>query len=164
MTVMNRPSLDFHQDSRIDLAAVLRMLFDHKALILWTVSLFFLIGLGYAILATPVYQATAMIQIEPRKIGIEGTPEVSAKPLSVSQATTEIELIKSRALLGKVVDDLKLNTLQTPDFFPVIGPYLYRTFKPVRDGELAKPLFGLTQYAWGGEKIEVFQLDRKSVV
>lgn len=28
MTVMNRPSLDFHQDSRIDLAAVLRMLFD----------------------------------------------------------------------------------------------------------------------------------------
>lgn len=67
MTVMNRPSLDFHQDSRIDLAAVLRMLFDHKALILWTVSLFFLIGLGYAILATPVYQATAMIQIEPRK-------------------------------------------------------------------------------------------------
>ncbi|ARA80687.1 polysaccharide biosynthesis tyrosine autokinase [Pseudomonas amygdali pv. lachrymans] len=159
MTVMNRPSLDFHQDSRIDLAAVLRMLFDHKALILWTVSLFFLIGLGYAILATPVYQATAMIQIEPRKIGIEGTPEVSAKPLSVSQATTEIELIKSRALLGKVVDDLKLNTLQTPDFFPVIGPYLYRTFKPVRDGELAKPLFGLTQYAWGGEKIEVFQLE-----
>ncbi|KPW14767.1 Tyrosine-protein kinase [Pseudomonas amygdali pv. aesculi] len=69
------------------------------------------------------------------------------------------ELIKSRALLGKVVDDLKLNTLQTPDFFPVIGPYLYRTFKPVRDGELAKPLFGLTQYAWGGEKIEVFQLE-----
>ncbi|KPX92098.1 Tyrosine-protein kinase [Pseudomonas amygdali pv. myricae] len=69
------------------------------------------------------------------------------------------ELIKSRALLGKVVDDLKLNTLQTPDFFSVIGPYLYRTFKPVREGELSKPLFGLTQYAWGGEKIEVFQLE-----
>ncbi|GAB0060157.1 hypothetical protein IBA8401_11820 [Pseudomonas syringae] len=159
MTVMNHPSLNFQADSRIDLATVLRMLFDHKTLILWTVGLFFLLGLGYAILATPVYQATAMIQIEPRKIGIEGTPEVSAKPLSVSQATTEIELIKSRALLGKVVDDLKLNRLQTPDLFPVIGPYLYRTFKPARDGELAQPLFGLTQYAWGGEKIEVFQLE-----
>ncbi|WP_122558281.1 polysaccharide biosynthesis tyrosine autokinase [Pseudomonas viridiflava] len=159
MTVMNRPSLDYYQDTRIDLATILRMLFDHKALIIWTVSLFFLAGLAYAILATPVFQASAMIQIEPKKVGIEGTPEVNNKPSSVSQATTEIELIKSRALLGKVVDDLKLNLVQTPDFFPVIGPYLYRTFKPEYDGALAEPLFGLTQYAWGGEKIDVFQLE-----
>ncbi len=159
MTVMNRPSLDYYQDTRIDLATILRMLFDHKALIIWTVSLFFLAGLAYAILATPVFQASAMIQIEPKKVGIEGTPEVNNKPSSVSQATTEIELIKSRALLGKVVDDLKLNLVQTPDFFPVIGPYLYRTFKPEYEGALAEPLFGLTQYAWGGEKIDVFQLE-----
>ncbi|RMT79281.1 polysaccharide biosynthesis tyrosine autokinase [Pseudomonas viridiflava] len=159
MTVMNRPSLDYYQDTRVDLATILRMLFDHKALIIWTVSLFFLSGLAYAILATPVFQASAMIQIEPKKVGIEGTPEVNNKPSSVSQATTEIELIKSRALLGKVVDDLKLNLVQTPDFFPVIGPYLYRTFEPEYEGALAEPLFGLTQYAWGGEKIDVFQLD-----
>ncbi|MBP0940992.1 polysaccharide biosynthesis tyrosine autokinase [Pseudomonas alliivorans] len=159
MTVMNRPTLDYYQDTRIDLATILRMLFDHKALIIWTVSLFFLTGLAYAILATPVFQASAMIQIEPKKVGIEGTPEVNNKPSSVSQATTEIELIKSRALLGKVVDDLKLNLVQTPDFFPVIGPYLYRTFKPEYEGALAEPLFGMTQYAWGGEKIDVFQLE-----
>ncbi|MFA0998200.1 MULTISPECIES: polysaccharide biosynthesis tyrosine autokinase [Pseudomonas syringae group] len=159
MTVMNRPTLDYYQDARIDLATVLRILFDQKALILWTVGLFFLIGLAYAVLSTPVYQANAMIQIEPRKIGIEGTPEVSGKPLSVSQATTEIELIKSRALLGKVVDDLQLNVLQKPDLFPVIGPYLYRTFAPGQDGALAEPLWGLSHYAWGGEKIEVFQLE-----
>ncbi|KGS14928.1 tyrosine protein kinase, partial [Pseudomonas coronafaciens] len=159
MTVMNHALLDHYQDSRVDLATVLRMLFDHKALILWTVGLFFLIGLAYAILATPYYQANAMIQIEPRKIGIEGTPEASGRPTSVSQATTEIELIKSRALLGKVVDDLKLNVLQTPDFFPVIGPYLHRTFTPGSQRTLAEPLFGLNRYAWGGEKIDVFQLD-----
>ncbi|KPW19138.1 Tyrosine-protein kinase [Pseudomonas cannabina pv. alisalensis] len=159
MTVMNHPSLDYYQDSRIDLATVLRLLFDHKALILCTVSLFFLLGLAYAVLATPVYQANAMIQIEAKKIGIEGIPEVNNKPLSVSQATIEIELIKSRTLLGEVVDTLQLNVLQTPELFPVIGPYLYRTFSPERTGELAQPWFGLTQYAWGGEKIEVFQLD-----
>ncbi|KPW75179.1 Wzz/FepE/Etk N-terminal domain-containing protein, partial [Pseudomonas syringae group genomosp. 3] len=159
MTVMNHPSLDYYQDSRIDLATVLRLLFDHKTLILCTVSLFFLLGLGYAVLATPVYQANAMIQIEPKKIGIEGIPEVNNKPLSVSQATIEIELIKSRTLLGEVVDALQLNVLQTPELFPVIGPYLYRTFSPERAGELAQPWFGLTQYAWGGEKIDIFQLD-----
>lgn len=159
MTVMNRSSLDYYQDTRVDLATILRVLFDHKRLIIAIVSLFFLIGVAYAILATPIYQANAMIQIEPKKVGIEGIPEVNNKPMSVSQATTEIELIKSRALLGKVVDDLKLNIVQKPDLFPVIGPYLFRNFQPEHEGALAEPWFGMDQYAWGGERIDVFQLD-----
>src|SRR5471030_3290042 len=103
MTVMNRPntSLDNYQDTRIDLASILRTLFDHKGLIASVVSVFMVVGVAYAVLATPIFQANAMIQIEPKKIGIEGTPEVNNKPQSVAQATTEIELIKSRAVLGK---------------------------------------------------------------
>jgi tyrosine-protein kinase Etk/Wzc len=156
---MNRSSLDYYQDSRIDLATILRTLFDHKGLIILIVGLFSLAGVAYALLSTPIYQANAMIQIEPKKIGIEGTPEVSGKPMSVSQATTEIELIKSRAVLGKVVEDLKLNIVQRPKLFPVIGPYLNRTFTPQTGNALADPLFGQAAYAWGGEKIDVFQLD-----
>lgn len=159
MTAMNRSSLDYYQDSRIDLATILRTLFDHKGLIILIVGLFGLAGVAYAVLSTPIYQANAMIQIEPKKIGIEGTPEVSGKPMSVSQATTEIELIKSRAVLGKVVEDLKLNIVQHPRFFPFIGPYLNRTFKPNTQNALAEPLFGQGSYAWGGEKIDVFQLE-----
>jgi len=159
MTAMNRSSLDYYQDSRIDLATILRTLFDHKRLIIVVVGLFALVGVAYAVLSTPIYQANAMIQIEPKKVGIEGTPEVSSKPMSVSQATTEIELIKSRAVLGKVVEDLKLNIVQGPKYFPVIGPYLYRTFEPERENALAEPMFGLTSYAWGGEKLDVFQLE-----
>ena len=94
MTAMNRSSLDYYQDTRIDLATILRTLFDHKGLIASIISFFCLIGVAYALLATPAYQAAAMIQIEPKKIGIEATTEVSGKPMSVSQATTEIELIK----------------------------------------------------------------------
>ncbi|MCI8212447.1 tyrosine protein kinase [Pseudomonas sp. S25] len=159
MTAMNRSSLDYYQDSRIDLATILRTLFDHKGLIILIVGLFSLAGVAYAVLSTPIYQANAMIQIEPKKIGIEGTPEVSGKPMSVSQATTEIELIKSRAVLGKVVEDLKLNIVQRPKLFPVIGPYLNRTFSPEANNALAEPMFGQAAYAWGGEKIDVFQLD-----
>jgi tyrosine-protein kinase Etk/Wzc len=159
MTVMTRSSLDYHQDSRIDLATILRTLFDHKGMIITIVSLFGLVGLAYALLATPVYQANAMIQIEQKKVGIAGTPDISSKPFSVSPATTEIELIKSRAVLGKVVTDLKLNIVQGPKFLPVVGRYLYRTFKPAKEGDFGQPLFGLTGYAWGGEQIDVFQLD-----
>lgn len=159
MTAMNRTSLEEVQDSRIDLATILRTLFDHKGMIASIVGVCVLIGLTYAILATPIFQANAMIQIEPRKIGIEGRTEVNNKPLSVSQATTEIELIKSRAVLGKVVEDLKLNIIQKPKYLPGIGSYMARRFKPDREGELASPLFGLDSYAWGGEKIDIFQLE-----
>jgi tyrosine-protein kinase Etk/Wzc len=156
---MTRSSLDYHQDSRIDLATILRTLFDHKGMIISIVTLFGLVGLAYALLATPVYQANAMIQIEQKKVGIAGTPDISSKPFSVSPATTEIELIKSRAVLGKVVTDLKLNIVQGPKFLPVVGRYLYRTFKPAKEGDFGQPLFGLTGYAWGGEQIDVFQLE-----
>lgn len=159
MTAMNRSSLDYYQDTRIDLATILRTLFDHKGLIASIVSFFFLIGVAYALLATPAYQAAAMIQIEPKKIGIEATTEVSGKPMSVSQATTEIELIKSRAVLGRVVEDLKLNIIQKPRYFPVFGAYMARTYKPLTEGSFAEPLFGLKNYAWGGEQISVFQLE-----
>ena len=159
MTVMNRPALDLYQETKIDLATVLRTLFDHKGLIASIVSVFLLVGLAYAILATPIYQGNAMIQIEPKKNGIEGTTEISNKPMSVSQATTEIELIKSRAVLGKVVEDLKLNIIQRPNYFPVFGAYMARTFKPDTPGALADPMFGLRNYAWGGEQINVFQLE-----
>ncbi|WP_296262374.1 MULTISPECIES: polysaccharide biosynthesis tyrosine autokinase [unclassified Pseudomonas] len=159
MTAMNRTSLDEVQDSRIDLATILRTLFDHKGMIASIVGVCVLIGLTYAILATPIFQANAMIQIEPKKIGIEGRTEINAKPLSVSQATTEIELIKSRAVLGKVVEDLKLNIIQKPKYVPGIGGYMARRFKPEHEGELASPLFGLDSYAWGGEKIDIFQLE-----
>ncbi|MEQ7922754.1 polysaccharide biosynthesis tyrosine autokinase [Xanthomonas sp. WHRI 1810A] len=159
MTVMNRTSLEDFQDSRIDLATILRTLFDHKGMIASIVGVCALVGLTYATIATPIYQANAMIQIEPKKVGIEGRTEINSKPLSVSQATTEIELIKSRAVLGKVVEDLKLNILQKPNYVPLIGSYLARNFKPERPGALAEPMFGLNNYAWGGEKIDIFQLD-----
>ncbi len=159
MTAMNRTSPDDVQDSRIDLATILRTLFDHKGMIASIIGVCVLIGVTYAVLATPIFQANAMIQIEPKKIGIEGRTEINAKPLSVSQATTEIELIKSRAVLGKVVDDLKLNIIQKPKYVPGIGSYMARRFKPEHEGELAAPLFGLDSYAWGGEKIDIFQLE-----
>ncbi|RAU47309.1 MULTISPECIES: polysaccharide biosynthesis tyrosine autokinase [unclassified Pseudomonas] len=159
MTAMNRTSLDDVQDSRIDLATILRTLFDHKGMIAAIMGVCILLGVTYAILATPIFQANAMIQIEPKKIGIEGRTEINSKPLSVSQATTEIELIKSRAVLGKVVDDLKLYIIQKPKYVPGIGSYMARRFKPEHEGEIAAPLFGLDSFAWGGEKIDIFQLE-----
>ena len=158
MTVMTRPNLEPQQDTRIDVASILRMLFDNKALIAWVVGVFTLVGALYAIVATPVYQANAMIQIEPKKIGLDATPVFNSKPTSVSEAATEIELIKSRAVLGRVISDLKLDVVATPRYLPVVGKWYARQFKPA-NGQLASAPLGLDSFAWGGENIAVNALD-----
>ena len=158
MTAMNRSSLEYDADNRIDLARILRVAFDHKALIFTITTFFALLGVAYAIVATPIYQASAMIQIEPKKTGIAGVPEI-AKSSSVSQAVTEIELIKSRSVLGRTVNALKLYISARPKYLPLLGGYLARLHDPAEDGELAAPLLGMDSYAWGGEKLDVFQLD-----
>ncbi|HBB78017.1 MAG TPA: tyrosine-protein kinase, partial [Pseudomonas sp.] len=114
MTAMARSSLEYDGDNRIDLARILRVAFDHKALIFTITTLFALLGVAYAIVATPVYRASAMIQIEPKKAGITGVPEAIPRPNSVSQAVTEIELLKSRSVLGRTVDALKLYITTQP--------------------------------------------------
>ena len=159
MTAMARSSLEYDGDNRIDLARILRVAFDHKALIFTITALFALLGVAYAVVATPVYRASAMIQIEPKKAGITGVPEAIPRPSSVSQAVTEIELIKSRSVLGRTVDALKLYITTRPKYLPLLGSYMARQHDPETDGELAAPLLGMSSYAWGGEKLEIFQLD-----
>ncbi len=159
MTALTRPAIEYEADNRIDLAGILRAAYDHKAFIGAVTGLFGACGLAYAVMATPVYQASSMLQIEPKKSGLNGTPEVVLKPDSVSQATTEIELIRSRAVLGKAVEELKLYITAEPRRVPLLGGYLSRRHDPKHDGPLAAPFLGLGAYAWGGERIEVFQLE-----
>ena len=159
MTAMSRSNVDYYQDTQVDMATILRTLFDHKGMIASIVGVFTVLGLVYAVLAQPIYQANAMIQIEPKKVGLDATPQVSSKPTSVSEAVTEIELIKSRTVLGKVVTDLKLDLVERPRYFPVFGQWMARQFKPTTDAPIAAPLFGLGAFAWGGEQLDVYSLD-----
>ena len=159
MTAMSRSNVDYYQDTQVDMATILRTLFDHKGMIASIVGLFTVLGLVYAVLAQPIYQANAMIQIEPKKVGLDATPQVSSKPTSVSEAVTEIELIKSRTVLGKVVSDLKLDMVERPRYFPVFGQWMSRQFKATPEAPLAAPLFGLGAFAWGGEKLDIYSLD-----
>ncbi len=159
MTALTRSSLDYEEDSRIDIAGILRTAYDNRRLLMTVTALFAALGFAYGVIATPIYRAGAMIQIEPKKAGISGVPEVVSKPNSVSQATTEIELIKSRAVLGQAVERLKLFIEAEPRRLPLIGGYLARNHDPKTDGTLAAPLFGLQRYAWGGETLDIFQLE-----
>lgn len=144
----------------IDLLALLGALLDRKWIIIFCTGLFAIVGIAYAVLSTPVYVANVVIQIEEKSAGIGSllgdTADLFARP---SAAVTEIELIRSRSVIGQAVDNLKLDIVAQPRLFPVIGPFLHRRFSATDAQPVAAPRFGLNSYAWGGERLDVFQLD-----
>jgi tyrosine-protein kinase Etk/Wzc len=149
-------------DDSIDLLALFGTLIDSKWIIIGITAFFCAIGVAYALLSTPVYQANALVQVEEKKGGMAalgGMAEMSEMFGGTSPAVTEIELLKSRAVLGKAVENLKLDIIIEPKYFPLIGHFLSRHFKPDAENELSPPLFGLSSYTWGGENLDIFQLE-----
>ncbi len=102
----------------IDLGRLLGLLLDNKWLIAGITGFFALAGVLYTLCATPVYQADALVQVEQKKGGIPGLSEVSDMlgSGSDSEAATEIELIKSRMIIGQTVEELNLDVQIAPDF------------------------------------------------
>lgn len=143
----------------IDLMALLGALLDRKYFIAGITALFMFIGVVYAVLSTPVYQASAMIQVEDGGASVPGFDDMAGMFESTSAAVTEIELLKSRSVIGEAVDSLKLDIVAEPKLFPFIGNRAYRKFTPMEEGDLAEPSFGASSYAWGGESINIFRFD-----
>ncbi|WP_394193713.1 polysaccharide biosynthesis tyrosine autokinase [Pseudoalteromonas atlantica] len=143
----------------IDLMALLGALLDRKFFIIALTALFMFIGVVYAVLSTPIYQATAMIQVEENGGSVPGFDDMAGMFESTSAAVTEIELLKSRSIIGEAVDTLKLDITVEPKLYPFIGGRAFRKFTPMNEGDLAEQSFGASSYAWGGETINVFRFD-----
>tara|TARA_R110001592_G_scaffold107539_2_gene300929 strand:+ start:601 stop:2829 length:2229 start_codon:yes stop_codon:yes gene_type:complete len=149
-------------NDEIDLLALLGALIDHKMTIILCTLVFALGGIAYALLTTPVYQANAVIQIEEKSQGIGsllGDAAGGDMFSTPSAAATEIELLKSRRVIGQAVDNLKLDIVAQPKLYPVVGSFFYRRFSADAEQAIASPLLGASSYAWGGESIDIFQLE-----
>ncbi|MGI2216190.1 polysaccharide biosynthesis tyrosine autokinase [Shewanella baltica] len=147
------------QAQEIDLMALFGALLDRKYFIVSLTALFMLIGVTYAIFSTPVYQATAMIQVEKGGSSVPGLDDMAGMFESTSAAVTEIELLKSRSVIGEAVDALNLDIIAEPKIFPLIGARVFRKFSSINEDDIAEPSFGATSYAWGGERIDIFRFD-----
>ncbi|MBQ4860860.1 polysaccharide biosynthesis tyrosine autokinase [Pseudoalteromonas sp. MMG013] len=148
-----------HGSQEIDLIALFGTLLDRKLFIISVTTLFMLVGIAHALLSTPIYQATAMIQVEEKGGSVPGFDDMAGMFESTSAAVTEIELLKSRSMIGEAVEALKLDIAIEYKLFPFIGGRIFRSFSPSQYGDLAAPSFGANSYAWGGERLEVFRFD-----
>lgn len=115
-----------NNNDEIDLTKLFGALLDHK----WWIILFTLfttlVGISYALLATPIYTANASIQVESKSSG--GVLKDFAGIFEEkSSSGTEVAILKSRMVLANTVEQLNLTTEVTPKFaLPFIGKGLAR--------------------------------------
>jgi len=105
----------------IDLGRLYGEILDHRKLIIILTIIITLLAVTYALFATPVYQATAMIQIEQKKGNAILDSISQMLPDSQPVSEPEIALLQSRMILGKTVDDLNLQAVITQNYFPIFG-------------------------------------------
>lgn len=139
--------------NEIDLAHILAILWGRKFWILGATLAALACGVFYLAVTPPIYRADAMIQLEERaaSLGLPATVRdlMDASPRSV----TQIEILRSRMVLGQVVADLNLDWYAAPMLAPVIGYALTRYNLPIPDAAI------LSRYARGGEYISLDLLE-----
>lgn len=121
-SVSSRQSSAAVENDEIDLGRLLGYLIDGRWWIVTITALFMVLGVAYALLATPVFKANALLQVEKKASGAALLGDM-ADVLGGEQpdAAAEIELLTSRMVLGRTVQELHLDTVVSPDFFPLIG-------------------------------------------
>ena len=152
-----QPQPPFADDGdEIDLLGLLDVLLDSRWLIASITVLVLLLGGAYAFLSRPVYEANALIQVEDSKPGAAGALGEAASLFDIkSPATAEMEILRSRLVVGKSVDDLQLYIKAEPRYLPLVGRWLAR-----RASSLSEPGFlGFGGYVTGSESIHIGMLE-----
>ena len=154
--------------SDLDVKLIFFKLYENKWLILAVSLIALTLGMLYNFNKVPKYVSTALIQVD-SQLGsannmqqLLGNMGISLSPLErASPAEIEIALIKSRFILQSVVDKLNLNIAVTPRYFPILGRGVARH---AHASVLAKPLFGLSKFAWGGEELHIEAMELTSAL
>jgi len=116
---------------------------------------------AYCFLAKPIYSADAHVRVEQADNTSQALTQTQTGAAITTGSTSlptdaEIEIIKSRGVVGPVVQQLKLNFSVAPKTIPLLGSIAARLATP---GQPARPWLGLSSYAWGGEEAEVDSID-----
>lgn len=147
----------------IDLKELYFYLKEHKWFIAAFAAATLFLGILYSFTLTPMFSSSALIQVDAQSsagsmqqlLGSMGSIFTNGEqPASI--VDVETALINSRYILVPAIKQLGLNISASPRHFPIIGSTIAR-----HHGEksLASPWFGMSRYAWGGEKIHVAQFD-----
>lgn len=103
------------QNDIVDLSKLFALFWDRKKTIVSSILLFLTLAVIYILFATPIYSANASVQVEAKYTG-GALKELSTIFEQESSASTEIAVIKSRAILNDAAETLNLSTKITPKY------------------------------------------------
>lgn len=149
-------SLNQEDENEINLSELISILVDNKWLIITITFITLSLGIAKAFLDAPVYKADGLLQVKENTGSMAGLEALTGLVDTKLSVLAEIELIKSRLILGEAVHNLHLDIIAKPKYFPVFGGAIARRFQESnQDNSLSSPLLGQSHYAWGGEMIQV---------
>ena len=150
------PAQSDEDSNDFDIAELLAQLMARKWLIALATAFGLLGGLFVGQLPPDVYRASALVHIEGRSQGIE-LPEILVgggfNAGNTGLIETEAHIIRSRFILGPVVDRLNLDWQIAPKRFPLIGHVAVRRSWPQIPGWV------LPSYTRYGDKAEIDLLE-----
>jgi tyrosine-protein kinase Etk/Wzc len=121
-----QPTPDIDEDT-IDIRDLLGVLIENRWLIILVTLISLMIGAYKAFTAVPIYRADGLLQVEENKSGGGlANLDVTAMLEEYTPVMGEIEILKSRSVVGAVVDNLQLDIHAAPEFMPFIGAALAR--------------------------------------
>ena len=159
----NMPQLAEEDD--VNLTNLIHTVLEGKWPILFFLLSFFILAFIYAYGKTPTYQADALLQVEKKKGGVPGLEDLAGLSLEDATVGTELELIRSRKILGQAVEALKLDIIAAPRKFPLISNVYRKFFRAGNAGNYDKlpsvwsKFDNYThKFAWGDERIRIESL------
>ncbi|MEZ9503047.1 polysaccharide biosynthesis tyrosine autokinase [Vibrio sp. 10N.286.51.B11] len=160
MTIQTSQQPSSNSPDVIDLGKLLGILLDAKWLIMLTTFVFAIFGIALALLSTPIYKADSLIQIEKKSSGgissmVGDMGDMFSQDSSVP---AEIEIIRSRMILGETVDKFNLTTVTSPIYMPYIGKGVARLKGDINRIEVSR--FVLPRYTTGAHKIEILDAEQ----
>ncbi|KVK89314.1 tyrosine protein kinase [Burkholderia cepacia] len=156
---MNRASGSFPPTDLGDEPELVRyvdLVLMNRWLVAAVAAIVFASGTAYALLARPVYESNLLIQVEDNTGSADSLlGSVSSLFDAKIQAAAEIEILKSRMVVGHAVENLRLYIDAAPKRFPLIGNAI-----AARAHGLSRPgLLGFGGYGWGNESIDIGTFD-----
>lgn len=151
---INQSDASNHNDE-IDLIELFNKLLARKYTIIFVVTGFAILGILYAKLQPSIFRTEALLQVESKQAGMPGLAELDGLFTAESETVTEIEIIKSKMIIGEVVDQLQLTIQLTPNILPFYSDQYYGFSG--EEGELNPPV--VEGYVSGGEQVRITQFD-----
>lgn len=147
-----------NDNDEIDLKSIFAQLLAQKFLILFSTFIAAFTGAFFAQLPPTIYMSNSVVQIEQRADKMMLPQELIGSLLTGTSSGssglgTEIHIIRSRLVLGPVVEELKERTVVEPLRAPIVGDVIYRRQVPYLPDYLP-PQFGRF-----GETVDVEFID-----